>query len=265
VPYAIASGADVFLFTRNLEEDYAYMLEGVKSGLISPDRLEEALVRILALKAALHLNEDRSLPTLESAQAIIGCQEHREWAKECADKSVTLVKEQQGVLPISPDKYPRVLYCPIESEAGFVYSVKSGVCDDFKRRLEDEGFHVTAFIPSKNNENEVTPFHYYEDNFDIVIYCANLATKSNQTTVRIDWQQPMGANCPHFLSSIPTLFVSVENPYHLLDVPRIKTFINAYCSTPVVLDAIIEKLMGRSEFIGKNPVDPFCGQWDTHL
>ena len=25
------------------------------------------------------------------------------------------------------------------------------------------------------------------------------------------------------------------------------------------------KLMGQSEFVGKSPVDPFCGKWDTHL
>ena len=27
----------------------------------------------------------------------------------------------------------------------------------------------------------------------------------------------------------------------------------------------LEKLMGRSEFKGKSPVDAFCGRWDTHL
>ncbi|MEG0878926.1 MAG: hypothetical protein RSF00_09675, partial [Oscillospiraceae bacterium] len=93
----------------------------------------------------------------------------------------------------------------------------------------------------------------------------NMATKSNQTAVRIEWQQPMGANCPHFLQEIPTIFISVENPYHLLDVPRIKTFINAYSSTDETLNAIIEKLTGKSEFKGKSPHDAFCGKWDTHL
>ena len=75
----------------------------------------------------------------------------------------------------------------------------------------------------------------------------------------------MGANCPHYVNSVPTIFISVENPYHLLDVPRVKTFINAYNSNDYVLDAIIDKIMGRSEFKGKNPVDPFCGKWDTRL
>jgi len=56
VPASIAAGADMFLFTRNLEEDYGFMLEGVKNGTISAERLDEAVMRILGLKAALKLH-----------------------------------------------------------------------------------------------------------------------------------------------------------------------------------------------------------------
>ncbi len=52
---------------------------------------------------------------------------------------------------------------------------------------------------------------------------------------------------------------------HLIDVPRVRTLINTYASADIVLDALVDKLMGRSEFKGKNPVDPFCGMWDTRL
>lgn len=33
---------------------------------------------------------------------VIGCKEHADWAKECADKAITLVKDNQKLLPISP-------------------------------------------------------------------------------------------------------------------------------------------------------------------
>ena len=69
----------------------------------------------------------------------------------------------------------------------------------------------------------------------------------------------------HYLTSIPTIFISLENPYHLLDVPRVKTYINTYGSTPAILTATIDKLMGRGSFNGKSPIDPFCGRWDTQL
>ena len=264
-PYSIACGADIFLFNKNMEEDLEYMRKGVADGVITKERLDEAVKRVLALKAALKLYKQTEDLKVEDALAVLGCEEHQQWAKEVADQAVTLVKEEKGVLPLDPVHKKRVLYCPIESEQGVSYSVKAGVCDHFKQLLEKEGFEVTTFVPAPMFEGKTPRQDEVTKGYDYIIYLANMSTKSNQTTVRIEWQQPMGANCPHYVNSVPTIFISVENPYHLLDVPRVKTFINAYNSNDYVLDAIIDKIMGRSEFKGKNPVDPFCGKWDTRL
>lgn len=264
VPCAIASGADIFLFSRNMEEDLEYMRSGVAEGVISKERLDCAVTRILALKAALKLHKQVETPSLESALSVLGCEEHQGWAREVAREGITLVKEEPGVLPLNPQKN-RVLYCPIEAEQGVGYSVRAGVCEEFKRMLEREGFEVTVFVPDKTHEGGVTRSDSFQKSYDYIIYMANMSTKSNQTTVRIEWQQPMGANCPHYIHTIPTIFISVENPYHLQDVPRVKTFINTYCSSQVVLEELVEKLMGRDSFRGVSPVDAFCGKWDTHL
>jgi beta-N-acetylhexosaminidase len=266
VPHMIASGVDMFLFAWNFEEDYQFMMDGVENGTITPERLDEAATRILATKAALGLHKGVEPLKVAEAKKIIGCPEHQAWSKECADRSVTLVKEEAGVLPLSPEKDKKVLFYPIEEEVGVsIYSVRQGVCKNMIERLKTEGFDVDEFIPSTGYEGRVPPTTAITEKYDLIIYVANLTTKSNQTTVRIEWAHPFGANCPHYLNDVPTIFISVENPYHLLDVPRIKTFINTYNSNDNVLDALIEKLMGRSEFKGTSPVDVFCGKWDTHL
>ncbi len=265
VPRSIAAGADMFLFTRNLEEDHGFMLAGVQDGTITPERLDAAVARVLGLKAALGLHKDRPRPTIEGARAVIGCSEHQAWSKECADKAVTLVKEQEGVLPLTPDRYRRILFCPIEAGAGYTYSVRTGACELIREKLAAEGFVVDLFEPKNVFEGAVDKTTDYTGVYDAILYVANLSTKSNQTTVRIEWAQPMGANCPHYIASIPTIFVSIENPYHLIDVPRVKTFINTYNSSDFVLEALIEKLVGRSSFTGTSPVDAFCGRWDTRL
>lgn len=264
VPTSIAAGADVFLFTRSLEEDFGFMMDGVADGTISPERLDAAVARILGLKAALKLNE-RPAPTLEAAQTIVGSAEHQAWSKECADQAITLVKSEEGVLPLSPDKYKKILFIPIEAGEGVAYGVRQGACEVIRRKLVDEGFDVDIFKAKNVFEGEVDKTSDFIGVYDAIVYVANLSTKSNQTSVRIEWAQPMGANCPHYLASIPTVFVSLENPYHLIDIPRVKTFINTYNSNDNVLDAVVEKLLGRSEFKGTSPVDAFCGRWDTHL
>lgn len=242
------------------------MMDGIENGTITPERLDDAVTRILATKAALGLHRGLKPIAVAEAKKVIACAEHQGWSKECADKSVTLVKEEEGVLPLSPQKYKKVLFYPVEADAGIsIYTVRLGVCKDVMERLIAEGFDVEEFVPSIGFEGKVPPPTDVTEKYDLIIYVANLSTKSNQTTVRIEWVQPLGANCPHYLNDVPAVFISVENPYHLLDVPRVKTFINTYNSNDNVLDALIEKLMGRSEFKGTSPVDPFCGKWDTHL
>lgn len=267
VPATIATGCDMFLFCRNVEEDYGFMKAGVEDGTISPERLEAAVKNVLALKAALHLPEKKAdgslLPKLEQAQKHIGTPEHKAWAKECAQKSITLVKEESGVLPISPEKTPRVLFYSIESGPNYMDKQGAQAARQFKALLEKEGFTVTEFEPAKGQEGAMLPVGEYESKYDLIIYLADLATKSNQTVVRIEWALPFGANVPMFQHTIPTIFISVQNPYHLLDVPRVRTFINTYHGSPIVLETLMEKLRGREPFEGKSPVDPFCGRWDT--
>jgi beta-N-acetylhexosaminidase len=270
VPYSIAAGCDMFLFTRNLQEDYEFMRQGVARGIITAERLDEAVLRILATKAALGLHEKQRtgklIPDIENARTIIGCAEHKEIEKECIDKGITLVKNEEAVLPVTPDKYKRILLYSITSEKSFFFGEGGAdIGSDMKEALEAEGFEIDIYNPSQGFEGFTTAYSDITDKYDLIVYVSNLMTKSNQTTVRIEWQMPMGANCPIYISAVPTIFISFANPYHLIDVPRIKTFINAYKYKKETLDAVVDKLLGRSEFKGISPVDAFCGLWDTRL
>lgn len=266
VPETIARGCDMFLFARNLEEDYQFMLKGIRNGIITQKRLDEAVTRILALKAALGLNRKKLQISKEEARKIIGCSQHKQWAAEAADQGITLVKEEKGVLPITLKKYRKILLYRIEP-AGEGYSIYkvSPVIDQIKQKLMAEGFELDEFVPQPYGEGFTTKYMDMVSRYDLMLYVANLATKSNQTVVRIEWKQPMGADCGLYMNDVPTIFISLENPYHLLDFPRVRTYINCYSGNEAVVDALIKKLTGRSKFKGKSPVDPFCGKWDAKL
>lgn len=270
VPYTIAAGCDMFLFTKNLDEDYEFMKAGVEDGTITTERLNEAVLRILGLKAALKLHkkqmEGSLIPDIEKAREIVGCKEHKDIELDCADKSVTLVKNKQGLLPLKAENYKRVLLYPIISgENALGYAGGEDVTETMKEALEKEGFTVDIFEAPKGLEGRTARYQDMLDKYDLLIYVGNMITKSNQTVVRIEWAQPMGANCPNYQADIPTMFISFANPYHLIDVPRIRTYINAYKFKKTNVDAVMDKILGRSEFKGKDPVDSFCGMWDTKL
>ena len=263
VPYSIKAGNDMFLFCKNLDEDVMFMKRGYERNIITEERLHDALLRILATKMKIGLlDEDFSFLKREP---VLRKKENLEVAKRIASDSITLVKEQKGLLPLTVKKNKRILLHVLESGGNALGYLRTEVGNQFKALLEKEGFDVTPFVSNGTYEGLQEAFESVKEKYDAIIYLANLETKSNQTTVRIEWTNPMGVNVPIYINSIPTIFISLANPYHLLDVPRVKTYINTYGMNDYTLTCLVDKLLGRDTFRGKDPVDSFCGKWDTHL
>lgn len=266
VPHSIACGADMFLFTQNTEEDFSFMKQGVLNGTITEERLHDALRRILATKAALKLNATgQVIPERERSQKEMGNPLHQRWAREIADQAITLVKEEKGVLPLSVEKSGRILYIPLQNRTDPLKPSETDYLEMLKKKLEERGYRITVFAPQTSSEGKLKPTREFVDQYDLILYAADYQNRSSQTTVRLEWDRPRGTNCPNYLTAVPTIFISLENPFHLQDVPRIRTYINTYCKNEHVVDALIEKLEGRSAFQGISPIDPFCGLWDARL
>ncbi len=267
VPKAIAAGCDIFLFNKDLSEDFRFMIDGIKTGILTMDRVDEAIKRTLAMKAALKLHRltpDQRVPAATELE-MVGCAQHRELAASCADDAITLVKDSNQLLPISSKKHQRVLLFTLSDDGDF-FGNKQSIFDTAIAQLTNEGFEITHFDPSKFTMRDMSlTIDSIKNNYDLVLYLSHIKPASNKTTLRLSWARPMGINAPWFTAEIPTIFVSFGSPYHLVDVPRIQTYINAYAGNEIVIKKTIEKLLGKSKFNGVSPVDPFCGLWDTRI
>src|SRR4030042_3491955 len=275
VPTTIASGCDMFLFPIDIRVDFDFIMKGIQNGILTIERLDEAVTNILALKASLKLykqKEERTLVPDEKELNVLNCSEHKKWAEECADKAITLVKDTQKILPLSQQNHKRILLFVLGDIGGYMDDNIEGFGTKFRNLLEKKGFIVTEF----NDLNprgatwdkpvgKLKPVRDLKEEYDLMLYFSNVKTLSNQTVVRINWAMPMGIDVPKFINDIPTVFISVANPYHLQDVPRVKTYINAYNSSDYILEVLVDKLLGKSTFKGINTVDPFCGYWEAKL
>lgn len=279
IPTAIAAGADIILFNKDLDEDYGYLLAGLESGLLSEERLNDAVTRILALKAALKLPEKQAsgslVPSPEALEAV-GKAEFRAWAHEAADKAITLVQDKKKLLPLSPEKYPRLYLNVIQKDT----DPDNQFTQMWKSMFEDEGFEVTVrdrrvsitvqdFMTDSLSPEKAKLMHEMyrsveemKKDYDLYVYVANMQNASNNTTLRLNWNVTfgLGDDAPWMAAEIPVLMISTAYPYHLFDAPMIGTYINAYSSEPHFCKAVVEKLMGRSEFTGVSPSDPYCGK-----
>ena len=287
VPAAIAAGCDLFLFFNDPDEDFGYMMDGYKNGVITDERLNDAIRRILATKAylGLHKKDKKDIVPAKEGLSVIGSEEFKNTAREISDEAITLVKNvDKSMLPISVEKNKRVLL--IEQEisnpimAMFVGAGnKKTFAECFKEKLEAEGFEVTVYESpidkikrvSKEEAGRIMMNAYsaksaitdLTDNYDLVIQLASVYNAGG-TTQRLEWKMSKGTpDIPWYVYELPTIFVSLCSPFHLADVPQVKTYINCYDKNEHTLDALVEKLLGRSEFKGVDPVDSFCGIEDT--
>ena len=296
VPGAIMAGIDMFLFYNDIEEDTRYMTEAYDKGILTEERLHDALSRILALKCVVGLDKFTldQFPSKEGLSAI-GRPEYKEIAKEVAEKSVTLVKHTEDIFPVTPEKYKRILLVsvgphpsPILARAG-MGADGSKLKNQLKEKLEARGFAVTEYVDPvakivelmQKGGDEATKLLSQKgnkgayglkqsvsaltDNYDLVLCYANVSS-TMRTTQRLEWAISKGGwDNPWYVNEIPTIFVSFNCPFHLVDVPQIKTFVNCYDANEATVDAFLDKFEGKSEFTGISPVDAFCGMLDTRF
>jgi len=268
LPATINAGIDMILFNKDIDEDYHFIKQAIQQGKLSLARVDEAVTRILGTKLAQGVMDINESPLLKPAEKLtLPSKEHQQLAAEVAKDSVTLVKDRDQLLPMTPAKYPRIRLVVLGDTDDGGFKEGGHVTEAFQHGLEAQGFQVTRFDQQQLDFHEVFEegVQNLKDKFDLALYVANIETASNQTTTRLNWVHLMAADAPWFLQSIPTIFVSMANPYHLYDLPRVSTFINAYTGNQANIDAVLRKLSGQEAFTGINPIDPFCGDFTTKL
>ncbi|MCI7737154.1 MAG: glycosyl hydrolase family 3 [Clostridiales bacterium] len=247
IPASIAAGCDMLVFNTDFEEDYRYLLAGIEDGTVSLQRLDDAVTRILALKARVCF----APPCRETAEGAA-------WRREAAERAVTLVKNNRPqILPVTPQRYPDIRLIVLGRDS----IAEGSVTQIAKALLEAQGFAVEVYTPMEDELHGTAALSGRR----LTLYLANYEQASNQATVRVNWCPKHALDTPRFLNEEPCVFVSLANPYLLQDVPRVPVYINAYTASRAVIKAVIDKLLRGGPFEGISPVDAFCGLPDTRL
>ena len=291
LPLAINSGCDMFLFFNDPDEDFAAMLDAYRTGVISEDRMTEALTRILGLKAAMGLNKkakEALCPSDDVLHAALNNPEFKAVAPAVSKDALTLVKyKQPGVLPLTPEKTKRVMIVDVKGAEGPMAALMAMAMGGGKERktpaqklqdrLNAKGFE--AFIyespldqmkkkiaagekPSMNmyfaGKNAIADFVSGQD---VVITLFNVSNGHPAFGL-----SKGGGEIPWYVHELPVVGISVSKPTMLADCPMLQTYINTYDANDDTLDALVDALMaGPEAFKGTDPIDAYCGMIDTHM
>ncbi len=288
LPRAINAGCDMFLFFNDPAEDFATMLKAWQDRVIPEERMEEALRRILGLKAHMGLHrraKEELVPAPEVLEAVLGKEEYKEMQRAISRDCITLVKyKDKDVLPVTPDRYRRIMIVHVKGSGGAMgelMKLMGGGGGNAARLLCEKlcakGFDAFIYespldrIKKQMAAGEKPDINLYfagknaiadfVKDMDLVITLCDVGSGRPSFGM-----SKGGGEIPWYVFEIPVVVIGCGQPTMLADIPQARTYINTYDAKDSTFDALVEGLMGGKEaFKGSDPIDSFCGLFDTRL
>ncbi|HYY54457.1 MAG TPA: glycoside hydrolase family 3 N-terminal domain-containing protein [Candidatus Dormibacteraeota bacterium] len=241
----VRAGADVILPGSPLEKIlrvHAALVRAVRGGTIPEPRFREALARIARVKASLVSTADP-----DRAERELAAPERVERALELARRSITLVRDDVGALPLPVDIGDRlVVLAPVGTKRTMMETWHAQPC-----ALGEE---LAAFAPGLvdvqleyplSSQERARALKATERAEVVVVGTLNAALDPEQVSLIEDLAER---------SSAHVVVVSLRAPYDLRRLPWVRTFLAAYTTARPALRATAEALVGRIPTSGRLPV-----------
>ena len=97
---SLEAGSDVLLMPREPLRAIAAVVGAVRSGRLTAARIDASARRVLELKARARLHEDAEVDP-EAIARLVGTQRHESFARGAAARSITLVRNEAGAVPLA--------------------------------------------------------------------------------------------------------------------------------------------------------------------
>ena len=233
---ALKAGADMLLMPPDFDLAYNSVLDAVRSGEISERRIDQSVYRILRLKWKLGLVED---PYVDPADipARVGTPEHYAAAQQITDRTTTLLKNDDNLLPLTPGKNVLVTGWGPSTTAGTIAS-----------KMEARGDNAEVF------ETGTAPT-------DAMIETAVAKAEAKDLTVVVSYRAWVDSSAQQRKlvrrlteTGKPVIAVSVRDAYDIAYFPDVPAYLATYSWTGVSLESLVRVLYGEVSPTGKLPV-----------
>ncbi len=245
---AFLAGADVLLKPSDADLAINGLKAAVQSGRVSIERLNESVRKQLAWKYELGLVKNKITP-IDQIDTIVSGDETRRLSNEIAERAITLVKDENKILPIAKSKKAVVLCITNGDDRNFVGNT-------FTQSLRAFGLNNTEriVIDDRSTEKEVQDAIAKASNAEIVITGLFGRVRSGAKN-SIGLTETGNQILQAVLQNNPnTINVSFGNPYILRGFPQMKNYIVAYGDMQSLQSAAARAVMGEINFSGKLPI-----------
>jgi beta-N-acetylhexosaminidase len=242
---AVQAGADVLLMPPDVHAAIEAVVAAVNNGTISRARIRQSVMRILEAKAKVGLGVT-SLVNLEAINDEINSPDSIAQAQAIADKSVTLVKNDNALVPLR-EPANACFWSLAESRTSV-----EGMAMAAELRKRVPGVRM-VMLDTTSSEDDIRKAEEASATCDTNVVAAFLAVAAYRGNTALAGNFP--ALVTRLLSSKkPMVLMAMGNPYLMRNYPEVSAYLTTYSTVPPSEIAALKALLGEIPINGKLPV-----------
>ena len=245
---AVQAGADLVLLPPDPGVAIQALVRAVGEGQLTEERLNTSVLRLLEAKERLGLHRAAKVDATQLGRSV-GRPEDVEGALRVARSSITLVRNEGGVVPLRAEEPLHILHLVLSSDARND-AVQGFPEDELARRRV-----VAETIPLGPEVSDRTAAALVEraGEFTHVLASCFVRVTANKGTA------DMSESHARLLRRLaeagtPVIVVSFGSPYLLRQVPEVPVYVCAYGGAESSQRAAVQALFGEYAVAGKLPV-----------
>lgn len=239
---AVKAGTDIVLMPVGLEPVANGLYNAVNSGDISIERIEQSVERILTLKLNRGIVKAEVEKSLEekvaNATQVVGSPDHKAVEKEAAAKSITLVKNDNAVLPLSAAPEDKIV---VVGGSNFSINLLAA---------EVEKHHANVTYINTSKTLSAAQLAQVEEAKYIIVgtYTSSVGGRAPSA------DQMLMTNQLITETNAPVIAVGVRNPYDVMSYKNVDAYLTQYGFRPASFEAAANTIFGKNNPTGKLPV-----------
>lgn len=248
---AVKAGNDVVLHSPDDGRAFAALRDAVKSGEIAAAQVNTSVERILRAKARLGLHRSK-LVNLDAIPNVVGTRANLALAQQVSERSITLIKDARGDVPLTIARDAQVLYLSVlDYPGGWRIAAPSRT---FIPELRQRWPNVTAIeISDRSTPAELELVRAMAPRFDAVIACVFVRSASGSG--RLD----LAPGPQRVLQEIartkkPFVAAFFGNPYVATFLPELPAMLLTYDFYDRAEAAAVRAIAGEIPIGGKLPI-----------
>tara|TARA_R110000868_G_scaffold304437_3_gene565010 strand:- start:31227 stop:34097 length:2871 start_codon:yes stop_codon:yes gene_type:complete len=244
---ALHAGADMMLISPDIYTAINEVVEAVKLGEITRERIDESYRKIITWKQEHGLFEGDNQIDIDKLDTKMNTNFHQAEAGRIARESVTILKNDANIIPIDPTIHKKVLLVSISDDEYGNTGAR------FVRTLRDYHPDVSFAVHDKRTDAvEEQKFLRQARESDLIIIGSFIGF-SFRESIQLSKKQSSFIN-KLFKTNKPNVLVMFGSPYLVKELADTDAQILAWANTSLQMENTAPALFGASKVQGKLPI-----------